>query len=529
MTSHKLIIIGGGAAASAAALAAPHGQTLVLDVGEKPASQSVALPHPSRLEALGQPGTDLFDLMIGPDFDGTALVGGDTTLSPKLKAPLMRYITRNWERLSPVTSKGFDPQMSFSKGGLANAWGAGVYRFNDTELEGFPIQAKDLEPFYDTLTQHIGVSGATDDLSTSFGSTKHLQPPLRMNRGPRLIHDQYRKHHAAFNGAGFRIGRPRLAVLSHEHQGRSAYSYNNLEFFTPNDQSIYSPDITLRKLQSEGRIEYVSGLLVESYHESSTGVEVRARDLRTHALHSFKADRIAIAAGCLNSAKIVLRSEHRIGVKLPLLDNVISYVPLLNPALIGARAERRCFGMGQLNIIYEGARSKESIQGTLYDLSGPLRSDIIMDFPLANRGKLAASRLLAQAMCLVQFFYPDDPKAENTIELTSEDQLSLNYSTFPRGEIERAALSIFRKIGWFGLPALCKFPPPGSSYHYAGSLPMQKDPKPLQTSPAGQLAGRNRVYVVDSAVFSRLPSKNLTFTSMANAMRIIRGMPNSPP
>jgi choline dehydrogenase-like flavoprotein len=41
-----------------------------------------------------------------------------------------------------------------------------------------------------------------------------------------------------------------------------------------------------------------------------------------------------------------------------------------------------------------------------------------------------------------------------------------------------------------------------------------------ETDAQGRLFGYQRVYVVDGACFSGLPAKNLTFTIMANAMRI---------
>jgi choline dehydrogenase-like flavoprotein len=60
----------------------------------------------------------------------------------------------------------------------------------------------------------------------------------------------------------------------------------------------------------------------------------------------------------------------------------------------------------------------------------------------------------------------------------------------------------------------------GSSIHYAGTLPMKKDPGRYETDVDGRLSGTKHVYVADGACFSALPAKNLTLTIMANAMRI---------
>jgi choline dehydrogenase-like flavoprotein len=62
----------------------------------------------------------------------------------------------------------------------------------------------------------------------------------------------------------------------------------------------------------------------------------------------------------------------------------------------------------------------------------------------------------------------------------------------------------------------------GQGLHYAATLPMQVEPRQYQTDPQGLLFGTRHVLIVDGACLSRLPAKNLTFTIMANALRITR-------
>jgi choline dehydrogenase-like flavoprotein len=53
---------------------------------------------------------------------------------------------------------------------------------------------------------------------------------------------------------------------------------------------------------------------------------------------------------------------------------------------------------------------------------------------------------------------------------------------------------------------------------------MSRRPGRYQTDASGLLEGTKRVYVVDGACFPKLPAKNLTFTIMANALRIGRAL-----
>ncbi len=100
---------------------------------------------------------------------------------------------------------------------------------------------------------------------------------------------------------------------------------------------------------------------------------------------------------------------------------------------------------------------------------------------------------------------------ENKKKYLDRDSL---YSIYP-------FLQVLQKMCYVALPQLCKFPIAGSSIHYAGSLPMQKKVKNCyETDINGKLAETDSVYIIDAANFPYLPSKNHSFTMMANAMRI---------
>ena len=71
---------------------------------------------------------------------------------------------------------------------------------------------------------------------------------------------------------------------------------------------------------------------------------------------------------------------------------------------------------------------------------------------------------------------------------------------------------------------LAQHPAPGNGIHYAGTLPMRAEPARHELHPDGRLQGTARVFVTDGSAFPRLPAKNLTYTIMANALRIAAGV-----
>jgi choline dehydrogenase-like flavoprotein len=93
----------------------------------------------------------------------------------------------------------------------------------------------------------------------------------------------------------------------------------------------------------------------------------------------------------------------------------------------------------------------------------------------------------------------------------------------------RVALGRFRKALWkLGCvvpPGMSHVRPMGASVHYAGTLPMTREERPLTTTPECRSRDFDNLWIADGSTFPFLPAKNLTLTLMANAARIADGMP----
>ncbi len=513
------IIIGSGPAGAAAALRlAGHCKVLVLDVGHRPLERGDALDA-SQYE-LKRSGRADPALLIGKRGEALHNIHQDY-LSPKLKAPLMRFVSAGWQELSPIVGEGFSPVVSHARGGLANAWGAGAYRFTAGELRRFPLTLAELEPWYRKVEDHIGVSGAADGFDGWLGASDGLLPPPALSRLGTAALRAYEDRRAAFNRRGFRIGRQRLALLTRQHGDRAAYRGDGTEFFRPENEGIYNPWFTMRALIAVGTITYRDQVLIESYTtEGPTGdVIVRGRDLTGAGAITERCRRLILAAGAINSSRIVLTSHRDDAVRLPLRDNQISYVPMVRLRAIGEAVEPHSTP-AQLVVLYEGPLSPEPVQASFYGMTAPLWNDYAFSFPLAARGTMAAVRHIMPAMAIVQLFYADCGPPSGWMSLSPDRSLRAAMGHTTRGQIERELIKAFLPSGFVGHPALCQYPAAGNSFHYAGMLPMTQQPSRFQCSPAGELGGDARIIAADAASFTELPSKNLTLTIMANAMRV---------
>ena len=399
------MIVGSGAAGAAAALALARlgVRPILLDVGHTDPGTGPKVEgnlYDYRKQH------DTFDLFIGETYRGVADVLKDEVGVAKLNAPNMAFITRDAETLSPVETTDFDPIQSFALGGLGNGWGAGLYRFTDAELAGFPIRAADLAPHFDALTSEIGISGADDDLAPYFGDTAGLLPPLKLSHNAEKVYAGYRRKRQALARRGVVLGRPRLGVLSIEKDGRAACDYSNTEFWQ-DAPYLYTPAVTLKRLIAAGQVDYRSGLLVQSWTETAEGVTVDASDIRTGQPVRFTGGALLLAAGAIGTTKIVLASRRDYETALPLLENPAVQIPFVLPTSIGRALDTHAFGLTQLNLIWESEAFGCRTQGSFLELTSPMRAEFFGRFPLSARANLGLVRDLLPAMLLMQLFFPD--------------------------------------------------------------------------------------------------------------------------
>ncbi len=512
MDCFDAIVVGSGPGATFAAKGLKGKRVLVLDVG-------FDAPPPSlhgNVYELRRKSTDLFSELIGEEFQSLRNLR-ERPISLKLKGPGVNYIVKGWPELTPIVSQSFEGVLSLSKGGLANAWGAGVYRFTNQDLRGFPISAEDLQPFYDEITSQIGISGANDDLVPYFGHDDGLLPPMRMSDFFEELYASYGRAKKAFEQQRVFVGRPRLAVRT------EAYRYNNLEFFESRDPAIYTPSYTIDELRSSGAIIYLDGRLVLRYEEQSDRVLIYARNLHDDKEEIYCARKLCLGAGAINTARVVLASGRDFTSRLPLLDNPMACIPFFSPRRIGAPLPIHDSSLGQLNMVVE--EQSETLQATFYGTTGPLRSDILFTLPLSFRANLALVKYAAPAMGLMMLFYPGPEKGDGYLRLRESGELEIEFAETPSNPaVERRLIGLLRRLGYWTHPALIQRPGGGQGLHFAATLPMRDQPRQYQTDAQGRLFGTSRVHIVDGACMSRLPAKNLTFTIMANALRISRQM-----
>ena len=151
------IVVGSGATGAIAAwsLAEAGANVAVLDVGIEDEKYKNAIPDKDFI-SIRREEKDQKKYFLGNDFEGipwnSSRVGSQLT-------PPRNFLTQLADKLAPFDSDSFMPMESFAKGGLGGGWGLGCYTFSEKELHAIGLDPAKINPAYEAVAQHIGISG----------------------------------------------------------------------------------------------------------------------------------------------------------------------------------------------------------------------------------------------------------------------------------------------------------------------------------------------------------------------------------
>jgi hypothetical protein len=468
---------------------------------------------------------------LGSDYEG--VTWGDDRVGSQLTPPRSHLVRGTRERI-PLVSDTFFPLESLAYGGLGAGWGLGCFAFSEEELERTGLPAAPTRAAYQVIADRIGISGAHDDAAPyCLGPLERIQPaaPLEANLAA-LLH-AYERRRARLNRQGFRVGRSALALLTEPKDGREPTEGYDMDFWSDAGRSAYRSWITMDALRATGAVEYLGGRLVTRFQEQPHGVMVEALLSDGGGTERLSARRLVLAPGALGSARIALRSLGAPNRRLPLLCNPYTYMPCVQPRMLGRAIEARKPSLCPLILYHDPGPDGEILQAAFFSYRSLLLFKLAREVPLSFRDARHIMQALLSSFTIAGVHHPDHGDASRTVRLVpyvdspTGDALAADYrlrDDEQRANAAREALlaGVLRRLGCF--PVRTIHTPHGASIHYGGTLPLSGDGAPFTLDQRGRLAGTRRVFVADGSGLRYLPAKGITLTLMANAHRVATGV-----
>lgn len=523
MSPFDVLIIGSGAAGVSAAFPLLEAglRVAMVDGGR---TQQQPPPQQEFLQARASDDAQ-WQWMIGRDFHALQM---REAVSPKLRAPPLSFAFEGFAAAYRIAPRDFIAVGSMASGGLTNAWGCGVARFSEEEGR-FPFPASELDASYETVARRMGISGALDDdLSAYFGLDDVAEPPLPIDSANQQLLTRYQRHRAQLHARGFRLGRPRVAVIGADRAGRRGCDLSGNCLFGCHRGAMYSASFDLDALRRHPGFTWLPGTVVQGFEREGDAWRVNVQSPDGSASH-LTVPKLLVAAGTIATSALVLRALKSTQA-LRLLSCPTAAFLLWLPSRLGQPRERG-FGLGQLSFTVDLDGGGQGFGSTFATTGLPLW-EFARHLPLGRRAGMKLLRHLLGS-CLVGNLFLPGALSDAQVAIGGNGELRVTgrhgahvdrILAKARGDLAGA----WRRLGAVMLPGSFTAGRPGSDIHYAGTLPMTRNPAPGQTSASGEVHGLPGVFVVDGACLPALPEKSHTLTLMANADRIGRLIARSP-
>ncbi|PPB79516.1 choline dehydrogenase-like flavoprotein [Albidovulum inexpectatum] len=427
--------------------------------------------------------------------------------------------------VEPATAILCDPPSWFglrasrARGGLSNLWGSAVLPYARSDLTGWPVRAEELAPHYRAVAEFLPISGRADALEMLFPDLPMtgrvpIQPAPQAAELLRRAEDRT----DALAKHGVVIGMARQAVAP-------GCRLCGMCLHGCPYGLIWSGRHALAQLQALPGFDYRPGDIVRSVAEDVDGAIVT---LETG--QELRGDRIFLAAGVLETARIVLRSQSGPG-ELTLRDSQHGFLPMLHRWPNRTRPDRgRFHTLPQAFAELRAAdMSPHLVHAQIYSWNEHFPRDLVDNY---GRVPILVPLLrgLARRLMVAQIFLHSDHSHGMTLQLAPDGRLKVGLQRNPETDAKlraaaRRLAKAFSALGLFSLPQALRIEPPGSSFHVGASLPMHHAPQAGQSDLLGRPHGWSRLHVVDASSLPAIPATTITLSVMANAHRIATNAP----
>lgn len=517
-----VIIVGSGpAAVSAAEALLAKGLHVSMIDGGFSAPSILEEPLPADFVGIRKERPDQYRWFLGEALSGIPIRELEAGFGGGIANGNRSYVTAGTEQI-PLQQHNVQIIQSLARGGLGAIWGATCAYLDDDAIRSLGIPTDGMREAYIHVTTSIGISGPQN--------FPGIQPPLTPDHHTEAMLKKADRKKWKLDALGIRVTQTHSAVLTQEKNGRRPLSYNDMEYYSDANRSVWRPQFTLEALQRNPSFQYIPGYVVEYIEESAESATVYAKRVE-HAglsIERFTAKKVVMAAGTVGSARILLRSFGLYDTPVPLMAKPHTFTACLHTSSLGKAGPRERSSLCQLLVTDQTKNERGFHEGVaqLYSYRSLLLFRLLQNIPLPTPDAFRALALLAPSLIVADIRFPTMPQPGNTLQLSRDEKHTVRALQSESDAVHlhhQAALKRLHKgLQTIGLwPAKTLELPHGSSSHYAGTIPFDGSGRfPLSVDPNGKLHQGKHIFVADASTFKALPAEPHTLTLMANAWRI---------
>jgi choline dehydrogenase-like flavoprotein len=227
------------------------------------------------------------------------------------KPPRFFLDTTEQPYLTPE-GKPFELIRVWGHGGKTNVWGRVSLRYSDLDFKGpardgweipWPIEYRDVAPYYDKVEQLIGVCGGGDD-SEALPGSKYLQPAPAPRCGERLLWRTFDKVGLPMvHGRRANRTRPLNGFPACHYCGNCGAGCDTASFFCSADHLL---PFAIKTGHLEIRSNAVVGRILVDDNGLASGVQYF--DRKTGAEHQVQGKVVVMGASAVDTTRILLNS-----------------------------------------------------------------------------------------------------------------------------------------------------------------------------------------------------------------------------
>lgn len=287
----------------------------------------------------------------------------------------------------------------------------------------------------------------------------------------------------------------------------------------------YRTSDVVEKLKTHKNFTYIPEQLVFKVKDKGKHVETESISIKGSEKLYIRSRYLILAAGSINTTRILLRSMNLYNYKTSFLTKSHSMIVCLHPQTLIKNSRSYIKNPGQVAMMSNATKQKLGTFVQIYKFN-PLMTDKALAYiPLPKPIASVMLFAIVRSLVIADVRFPSYETKEKycTLKKTkgNGDILEISFHQTRNGlknqQVEMRNIS--QTLKSVGLLPLKTISDPITS-HYGGGVPFDPWRGKLSSDISGRLNQAKRIYIADSSPWRALPAKPLALTIMANASRV---------